>query len=137
MYDLYYDNLTDDQILNWDRNITRNTSLIDCTEWIFDRSEFISTINSKVGALHFFLMINNSNILGKVACLHCVILKASYPMLCHSLKTLLTHAPSLYTLLFILTGARVHTHTHTHTHTRTHTCMHARTHTHTHLYNYI
>ncbi|KAK2140709.1 hypothetical protein LSH36_1273g00024, partial [Paralvinella palmiformis] len=47
MYDLYYDNLTDDQILNWDRNITRNTSLIDCTEWIFDRSEFISTINSK------------------------------------------------------------------------------------------
>ncbi|KAK2140710.1 hypothetical protein LSH36_1273g00029 [Paralvinella palmiformis] len=47
MYDLYYDNLTDDQILNWDRNITRNTSLIDCTEWIFDQSEFISTINSK------------------------------------------------------------------------------------------
>lgn len=60
MYDLDYDNLEDDDILNWNRNITNNTNLIDCTEWIYDQSEFISTINSKVGIhtiLQFLVLI--------------------------------------------------------------------------------
>ncbi|KAK2140707.1 hypothetical protein LSH36_1273g00022, partial [Paralvinella palmiformis] len=47
MYDVNYENLTDDDILLWDRNLTWNASFVDCTEWIYDRSEFISTINSK------------------------------------------------------------------------------------------
>jgi hypothetical protein len=48
-YDLDYDNLTDDQIWNWDRNLTQNESTISCDAWVFDKSVFISTINSKVG----------------------------------------------------------------------------------------
>lgn len=59
MYDLDYDNLEDDDILNWNRNITNNTNLTDCTEWIYDQSEFISTINSKVGihtSLYFIVV---------------------------------------------------------------------------------
>ena len=49
MYDLDYDSLTDQQILAWDRNLTQNASVISCTQgWIFDQSEFVSTIDSKV-----------------------------------------------------------------------------------------
>ena len=63
MYDLDYGNLTDDQILNWDRNITANISLIDCTEWIYDQSVFISTINSKVNSVMLFFIYINSFVL--------------------------------------------------------------------------
>ena len=48
MYDLEYDELSDEDILTWNRSFSDNASTIECSGWVFDQSEFVSTIDSKV-----------------------------------------------------------------------------------------
>lgn len=50
MFDLPYDNLTDQQIFNWNRSFVDNASTITCEEWVVDKSEFVTTINSDVSS---------------------------------------------------------------------------------------
>ncbi len=51
MYDLDYENMTDDVIRNWNRSlmISDDTATRDCGAWVYDKSEFVSTIVSDVG----------------------------------------------------------------------------------------
>ncbi len=50
MYDLDYKSMPDEVIRNWNRTlmISHDTPTRDCSSWVFDQSEFISTILSKV-----------------------------------------------------------------------------------------
>ena len=50
VYDLDYANLTDDVIRSWNRShmISDDTPTRDCDGWVFDQSEYISTIQSEV-----------------------------------------------------------------------------------------
>ena len=45
-YDLPYDNLTDEQIANWNRSYTDNTATIPCESWYYDQTEYYRTIVS-------------------------------------------------------------------------------------------
>ena len=47
-YDLDYANMTNEDIWNWNRNSTENVTTSSCDAWVYDQSEFISTINSQV-----------------------------------------------------------------------------------------
>ena len=52
-YDLPYNNFTDDQILDWqwdaDNPYKRNeTDILDCDQWVYDQSTFISTAVTEV-----------------------------------------------------------------------------------------
>ncbi len=50
MYDLDYDAMSDDVIRKWNRSliITEDTPTRECSVWVFDQSEFVSTILSEV-----------------------------------------------------------------------------------------
>ncbi len=50
MYDLDYDSMSDDVIRKWNRSlmITEDTPTRECSAWVFDQSEFVSTILSEV-----------------------------------------------------------------------------------------
>lgn len=48
MYDIDYSSLTEEDIFSWNRSATENMTTIPCTDWVFDRSEFVETIVSKV-----------------------------------------------------------------------------------------
>ncbi|ELT98227.1 hypothetical protein CAPTEDRAFT_185085 [Capitella teleta] len=50
-FDLPWDSFTDDELLDWDRtNRTANvTDFVSCSNgWVYDQSEFVSTVNSEV-----------------------------------------------------------------------------------------
>lgn len=51
MYDLDYESLTDEEVLTWNRTEHNFTDTIPCSSWVFDQSEFISTINSQASLL--------------------------------------------------------------------------------------
>ncbi len=53
VYDLDYANLTDDVIRNWNRSlsISEETETVECDAWVYDQSEFVSTIVSDVRML--------------------------------------------------------------------------------------
>ena len=50
MYALNYSEYNRSQFYNWDRSsiVTNDTPIVQCSEWIYDQSQFISTIVSKV-----------------------------------------------------------------------------------------
>ncbi len=52
MHEMDYDNMTDDVIQKWNRSlmISDDTPTRGCSAWVFDQSEFVSTILSEVTA---------------------------------------------------------------------------------------
>ena len=50
MYNLNYSVYTDEDLLDWNRTlmISEKTPIVDCTQWTYDRSTFLSTIVSEV-----------------------------------------------------------------------------------------
>ncbi len=55
VYDIDYDNLTDQDIIQWNRSLVEaaGTPTRDCDTWVYDKSEFISTVISDVSKLNF------------------------------------------------------------------------------------
>ena len=53
MYDLNYSAFSSEELLGWNRTlmINENTSVIDCDQWTYDQSTFVSTIVSEVVCL--------------------------------------------------------------------------------------
>ncbi len=70
VYDIEYDNLTDQDIVQWNRSLVEaaGTPTRDCDAWVYDQSEFVSTIVSdvrKISLLNIQMMhkmIKNSTI---------------------------------------------------------------------------
>ena len=48
MYDINYENFTNEEIYNWNRTQLDNATTRECSSWVFDQSEFVTTINSEV-----------------------------------------------------------------------------------------
>ena len=47
MFDLNY-NLTNEQILNWNRSLYEDTPMISCDSWTYDQSEFVYSAVNRV-----------------------------------------------------------------------------------------
>ena len=58
-YDLDYGSLSVEDILTWDRNamVDNDTSTIECTNWVYDKTKYANTLRSNVSQLsqHFIL----------------------------------------------------------------------------------
>ena len=52
-YDRDYEAYTDDQLINWNSSAETGAAVIDCTQWVYDQSTFISTIVGKVSNCRF------------------------------------------------------------------------------------
>ena len=51
-YDLPWDSYTDEELLNWNRTErVHGAETIDCDAWVYDRSDFVSTIGYEVSIL--------------------------------------------------------------------------------------
>ncbi len=59
IYDLDYDNLTDEDIRQWNRSlqVSDDTATLDCDAWVYDQSEVVSTIYSEVNYVCFICIL--------------------------------------------------------------------------------
>ena len=48
MYNLNYSKYTDEDFMNWNRSLVENAVEVKCKSWVFDKSEFLSTVTADV-----------------------------------------------------------------------------------------
>ena len=60
MYSLNYSVYSDEELLDWNRTlmIGEQTPVVDCTQWTYDQSTFVSTIISRVRMYFFAKLIS-------------------------------------------------------------------------------
>ena len=50
VFDFNFSSLTDEELGGWNRSLAdEGVASVDCSEWVFDQSFFVSTIVSRVG----------------------------------------------------------------------------------------